>query len=160
MRWFLTSILTLTAITGSSLGFSQAYAGTKAHVASATLAKTDMKIGKLYLGEKLRSVQKQYGRPNIKTIVHGQGGSRWEYTKLGFSLDGNPTWQIEVSNSKIGSTPRGVHVGSNEVSVKKAYPKLKSTYPNQLFEQENGYAIDFMFKNGVVSKVILVNEKI
>ncbi|MFB5191702.1 hypothetical protein [Alicyclobacillus fastidiosus] len=126
------------------------------------LTKTGMKIGHLYIGQELSNVQAVYGKPSAKTIVHGNGAPQWEYSKQGFTVGGSPVWTITVTNGFSGSTPRGIHIGSTEIEVKKAYPMYKMVQDNtQVFVESSDkeYSIDFVLKNGKVTQVTLANEK-
>lgn len=93
------------------------------------LTMDDLKIGKLFIGESLDNIQKDFGEPKAKTIVHGIGDPQWEYPDLGLTIGGGPAWTIR-SYKDIGSTPRGIHIGSTEREVRKAYPTAKEVGPD------------------------------
>ncbi|PWI55177.1 hypothetical protein [Sulfoacidibacillus thermotolerans] len=125
------------------------------------LTKSDMKIGKLYIGQQLSDVQAMYGKPSTKTIVHGNGAPQWEYSKKGFVVGGNPVFTIMVSGQFLGSTPRGIHIGSTEEAVKKSYPTYKMVQGgSQLFVESSNkeFSMDFGLKDGKVTRIILTNE--
>ena len=134
-----------------------------ANVPSPGLTKSDMRVGSLYLGETFASVIKEFGQPSEKTVVHGNGAPYWIYDKNGFSLYGDPVWQIMVSKDFSGSTPRGIHVGSTLKNVEQAYPSLRFVLnKTQLFGKtaDKKYSIDFMISNGIVTDIIVTNEDI
>ncbi|MDR3542037.1 MAG: hypothetical protein P4L69_13865 [Desulfosporosinus sp.] len=121
----------------------------------------DMKIGNLAIGQTLESVQSKFGNPELKTIAHGNGAPQWEYNKQGFIVDGSLIWMIRDSNGFLGSTPRGIHIGSTEQDVKNAYPFLKSVQKGtQLFGEtvDKKYNIDFMLSQGIVSQIVVSND--
>jgi len=132
---------------------------------SKELTKDDLKIGKLFIGESLADVQKDFGKPTVKTIVHGIGAPQWEYPNLRFSVGGDPLFTIDVSSKDLGSTPNGIHIGSTEQEVQKAYPDAKEVQNNtQLFVQSKdsrGFTtldIDFFISEGNVSRIIMDND--
>lgn len=102
------------------------------------LTMNDMKIGKLFIGESMDNTQKDFGEPKVKTIVHGNGSPQWEYPDLGLTIWGFPVWNIR-SYKNIGNTPRGIHIGSTEQEVRKAYPTAKEVGPDNATSNSNNF---------------------
>ncbi|MFD1677417.1 hypothetical protein [Alicyclobacillus fodiniaquatilis] len=156
-----------TANTASSTTSAQHTTKSTTHTTSTKatdrqLTESDMKIGHLYIGQKLSDVQSVYGTPSTKTIVHGNGAPQWEYSKQGITVGGSSVFIIVVSDGFSGSTPRGIHIGSTEEAVKMAYPTYKTVLGgSQLFVEspDKKYDIDFFMKQGKVTQITLANEK-
>ena len=128
---------------------------------SKALTKSDMKVGKLYIGQTLASVQQNFGEPIHKTIVHGIGDPQWEYPNQGFTVGGDPIWKIDVSRKYSGNTTRGIHIGNTEKDVRQAYPNIRWVQQDsQLFEEskDKHYYIDFSIVQGKVSEISLAKE--
>lgn len=122
-----------------------------------------MRIGNLSIGMSLDTVKKFYGRPSNITTAHGAGTTELIYKSQGFTVSGNPVWQVNVSSPFSGSTPRGVHIGSAISDVEKAYPKI-TKFNNQggvfLIEssEDKMYQISFQTKNNVVTQIMLTRS--
>lgn len=129
------------------------------------LTMGDLKIGKLLIGESLADIRQEFGEPKIKTIVQGNGAPQWEYTDQKFTVGGDPVFMINVSSESIGSTPKGILVGSTEHEVRQAYPNAEWTQNGtQSFVQSydsRGFTlldIGFSISNGKVSRIIIENQ--
>lgn len=151
--------------TGTSANATQSASHTSAksttgHATAGKLTLADMKIGKLYIGQTLKSVESEFGKPTVKTIAHGLGTPQWQYTSQGFWINGFPVWEIYVSAGFTGSTPRGIHIGSTLREAEKAYPTLK-WYPKsyQLAGQtpNNKYSMGILISNGVVVNILVAD---
>lgn len=125
----------------------------------------DLSIGKLYIGEKLADVQQEFGEPDVKTIVHGNGAPQWEYAGLGLRVGGDPVFIIDVSKSGLGNTPKGLSIGSTEQEVRQAYPNAEWTQNHtQLSIRSNDpsgfaqFSMVFYLSNGKVSRMIMENQ--
>ena len=134
---------------------------------SKELTENDMKIGKLFIGESLAKVQQYFGKPTVITIVHGNGAPQWEYIDQKFTVGGDHVFSINASGVNLGSTPRGIHIGSKEQDVRKAYPNAewgRYNFPNMLegFDKSKDGKYDIAFfisKNSdTLSRIILTNE--
>ncbi len=128
------------------------------------ITKSDLKIGHLFIGQTFASVQATYGPPTIKTVAQGNGSPQWDYPRQGFKIVGPKLFSIAVTQGFVGQTPRGIDIGSTERSVLQAYPMVKKLFHNtQLFAASkndlNQYNIDFELSRGVVTEIIMNNEK-
>ncbi len=128
------------------------------------ITENDLKIGHLFIGQTFASVQATYGPPTIKTVAQGNGSPQWDYPRQGFKIVGPKLFSIAVTQGFVGQTPRGIHLGSTEQSVLRAYPMVKKSFHNtQLFaaskDDLNQYNIDFVLSHGVVTEIIMNNEK-
>ncbi len=134
---------------------------------SKELTEKDMRIGKLFLGENLTKVQQDFGKPKVITIVHGIGDPQWEYPDQGLIVGGDLVFIINVSSVNLGSTPRGIHIGSKEQDVREAYPNAEwdRNTDSDLLEgfdksSDGKYEITFFIskKSGALSRIVLTNE--
>ncbi|WP_176786173.1 hypothetical protein [Desulfosporosinus hippei] len=125
------------------------------------LTKTDLSVGKLFIGQTSESVRKEFGEPTIMSILHGNGAPQWEYSSQGLTVGGDPVFLIIVTNKSTGTTPRGIQIGSSEEDVQQAYPNAKRVqYNTQLFveSEDKQYTMAFFFSEGTVTDIILTNE--
>lgn len=70
-------------------------------------------------------------------------------------MDVEPVWQIRVTHPFKGITPRGIHIGSTEEEVKKAYPDSGSDPSlSRLFQNssDGNYQIVFDLKTTSLRK--------
>lgn len=123
------------------------------------LSYADMAIGDIKMGDSSESISERYGKPSKKTIVHGNGAPEWIYEKHGFFVDIDPVWAIRVTSPFKGSTPRGIHIGSTEEEVKKAYPDsyfnangLTGLVQNST---DGAYQVVFELEKGVVKAIVM-----
>lgn len=127
----------------------------------APLSPTDMRVGDLMMGMNVSVIKNMYGSPSSTTFAQEGGGSvpQLNYSKQGFSISGPTVWQITVFNGFIGSTPRGIHIGSSKQAVQKAYPNLLKLTNGSLYAQSPGFnnGIEFYFSGDKVSKITLTN---
>lgn len=119
-----------------------------------------VQIGNLKLGQNFAEVQKLYGKPTTKTTAHGEGGPEWIYSKLGLNLGGDPLWKITVSDPFKGALPSGIHIGSSEHEVQKAYPHATVHHlsgETSVTEQSSDkqYNLYITLSNGKVSSIII-----
>lgn len=117
-----------------------------------------VQIGNLKLGKTFSEVQKLYGLPTTKTTAHGEGGPEWIYNKLGLNLGGDPLWQITVASPFSGALPSGIHIGSSEHEVQKAYPHAtvhhlsgETSFTEQSSDKQ--YNLYISVSNGKVSSI-------
>ena len=119
-----------------------------------------MKIGNLVLGQTFSEIQTMYGKPDVKTVAHGNGAPEWIYKKSGLTLDGNPLWQISVSSPYGGSLNSGVHIGDSRQAVQKAYPNARVNHlPDGVFftveSADHQYQITIRVVGQKVNEIVL-----
>jgi hypothetical protein len=130
---------------------------------STSITVADMQIGKVKIDESFAQLQKDYGIPNVKTTVHGNGNPQWIYTQHGLTVNGPNIWMIWVKKGFDGSTTRGIHIGSTTQEVEKVYPTYKWTLKNSdlyVDSSDHNYEIDFRFLHGEVNSIQLTKEDI
>lgn len=121
--------LVLVATAGSGIITSSASANdvsslTHTSPAAVSLTASDLNLSGLKLGEPLSTAQKLYGKPAMKTILHGNGAPVWIYKSRGLTLYGPKIWSIILTVPNTNKTARGIHIGSTEAEVLKAYPNI------------------------------------
>ena len=168
-RWLVTSFIFSCAVllVGCGTPVNQS-ATSKSHPTVSTVARganrltaSDLKIGHLFIEQKLNSVRAFYDKPTITSIVHGNGAPQWNYAKKGFSVGGSPVFTIIARLGFSGSTPRGIHIGSTTERVKQAYPMAHWVqHHTQLFAQtpNHKFSIDFQITRGTVTTIVLTNN--
>lgn len=84
---------------------------------------------------------------------------------MGLTIGGDPVWTIRVAHKDLGSTPGGIHIGSTDQEVQKAYPTAQWVQNNtQLFvktDLPNGstaFDITFFVAGSNVSEMIITKE--
>ncbi|KEQ25426.1 M56 family metallopeptidase [Paenibacillus tyrfis] len=126
------------------------------------LSYADMAIGDIKIGDSGESIVERYGNPSKKTIVHGNGAPEWIYEKHGFFVDVDPVWAIRVTSPFKGSTSRGIHIGSKEEEVKKAYPDSyfnSNGFTGLVQNSTDGtYQIVFELEKGIVIAIAMQKD--
>jgi stress-induced morphogen len=127
-----------------------------------TTVPADLQIGALRLGDPLDNAIRAYGQPKHKTTTHGVGTPEWVYP--GVIIDGDPIWKLTATSASVGSTPRGIHVGSSLVALQKAYPTLQqhSTPGGGLYlsmnHDKNMFTLGFAVQKGVVTQIVITKN--
>ncbi len=134
------------------------------------LMKTEL-LGKLHFEMKAKEVEKFYGKATAQGAVQKWEGvglyiQQWDYPKLGLELqmaaekkDGAQTvYMIKATKRCKLVTTHGIHIGSTETEVVKAYGELKGE------ESEAGKTfvagstvggVIFSFKDGKVVEIFI-----
>ncbi len=128
------------------------------------LTLEDMSIGGIQIGDSIETVQKLYGKPSEKTIVHGIGDPMWIYKNEGLEVSfGGPIWQVRATKEAVGSTPRGIHVNSSRQDVLDAYPDAETdSFGDRVnlvqFSPDRKYSIYFGIENDKVASIALIQD--
>lgn len=158
--------LSLTAVMGNGVATTYAFAatsGSTTRVSSAThfnLTASDLQLARLKLGATLSTAQKLYGKPTMKTILHGNGAPVWVYKFRGLALYGPKIWGIILTAPNTNKTVRGIHVGSTESEVLTAYPKIhvyRHSNGDSLvqYSSDRRYFIDIEIRQGRLRTILL-----
>jgi hypothetical protein len=124
-----------------------------------SISLADLEIGVIRIGGSIDDVINKYGQPSEKTIAHGLGSPYWIFKKQGFTIDfGGPIWRISILDSFEGSTPRGIHIGSNASEVIEAYPDVTKGESYAQRSTDGQYTIQFDMKNGKVTQITISRD--